>query len=104
MELSIALTPALADFFRQFEQSSPAILFEYIDVTFGAADTDLDIRHSVPTTRPDEILYQLVKADRATIIYNDQTASRKPWGKGYVILRSSEANANCTILLTSKRV
>lgn len=104
MELQIALNPALADFFRQFEQSSPAILYQYVDVTFGSANTDLDIRHSIATAQPDNINYQLVRADRATSLYHDQSATRKPWAEGYVILRSSAANAVCRILLTVKRV
>ena len=103
MELQIALSPALADFFRQFEQSSPFRLYQYVDVTFGAADTDKDIRHTILTVSPDDIDYQLVRSDRSTNIYNDHSATRKPWGEGYVILRSSAANANCKILLTVRR-
>lgn len=103
MDLRLALDPAIADFFRQFEQSSPHILFQYLDVTFGSADTDLDIRHSISTARPDDIDYLLVRSDRATSIYHDQSSTRKAWGKGYVILRSSAANANCKILLTVRR-
>lgn len=103
MELQIALSPALADFFRQFESSSPFTNFQFVDVTFGSANTDLDIRHGLRVASPDDLNYILVKSDRATIIYNDQSASRKVWGDNYVILRSSAANANCRILLTSKR-
>ncbi len=103
MDLRLALDPAIADFFRQFVQASPYFSFEYVEVTFGAANTDLDIRHGIATASPDNIQYTLVRADRATSIYNDQSATRKPWNDGYVILRSSVANANCRILLTVKR-
>ena len=103
MELRIALDPALRDFFRQFEESSAYIKFEYVDVTFGSANVDKDIRTSISVASPDDIDYQLVKSDRATILYNDQSSTRKVWQDGYVILRSSVANANCRILLTAKR-
>jgi hypothetical protein len=103
MELQIALTPALADFFRQFQQSSPFTNYQYVEVTFGAADTDLDLRHGLRVALPDDIDYTLMRSDRSTNIYHDQSASRKVWGSNYVILRSSAANANCRILLTSKR-
>lgn len=103
MELRIALDPALRDFFRQFEESTPFIKFEYVDVTFGSANVDKDIRTSISVASPDDIDYQLVKSDRATILYNDQSSTRKVWQDRYVILRSSVANANCRILLTAKR-
>lgn len=103
MELRIALDPALRDFFRQFEESSPFIKFEYVEVTFGSANTDKDIRTSIKVADPDDLNYLLVKSDRATTIYNDQSSTRKVWQDGYVILRSSVASANCRILLTAKR-
>ena len=103
MELDIALNPALADFFRQFEESSPTRQFEYVDHTFGTADADRDIRTILRPTNPDDLDYVLVRADRSTNIYHDQSATRKVWGKGYVILRSSAANAVCKILLTVRR-
>lgn len=103
MELRIALDPAIQDFFRQFEESSPFIRYEYVEVTFGTANTDKDIRTSIRVADPDDIQYQLVKADRACTIYNDQSSTRKVWQAGYVILRCSVASANCRILLTTKR-
>lgn len=72
---------------------------QYVDVTFGAADTDLDIRHTLNPTSFEDVGYLVVKADRATSIYNDQTGTRRPWGQGYIILRSSVADATVTLLL-----
>lgn len=103
MELQIALNPALADFFRQFEAATPATNFQYVEVTFGSANTDLDIRHSLRAVAPDDIQYQVMRTDRATSIYNDESATRKVWTSDYVILRSSVANAAVRILLTAKR-
>ena len=103
MELRIALDPALHDFFRQFEQSSPFIQYEFVEVTFGTANVDKDIRTSLRVADPDDLNYQLVRSDRATTLYHDQSSTRKVWQDGYVILRSSVASANCRILLTAKR-
>lgn len=102
-ELRLALDPAIQDFFRQFEQSSPFIKYEFVEVTFGSANTDKDIRTTLRVANPDDLNYQLVKADRACAIYNDQSSTRKAWQDGYVILRCSVASANCRILLTAKR-
>ena len=103
MELRIALDPALADFFRQFEQASPFTQFEYVEVTFGSANTNKDIRTALRPADPDDIQYTLVRSDRATSLYHDQSSTRKVWQTGYVILRSSVASAHCRILLTVKR-
>ena len=103
MELQIALNPALSDFFRQFEQATSFVRFEYVDVTFGSADTDRDIRTTLRPASPDDIDYLLVRSDRSTNIYNDQSATRRVWQPGYVVLRSSTASASCRILLTVKR-
>lgn len=103
MELEIHLNPALRDFFRQFEESSPCTNFEYVEVTFGTANTDKDIRTSLRVAAQDDLSYLLVKSDRACVIYNDQSATRKVWQTGYVILRCDTANANCRILIFSKR-
>lgn len=78
---------------------SPYIDFQYVTVTFGSADTDLDIRHDLRPANPENIYYAVVKADRATSIYNDQSGTRRAWNTGYIILRSSAASAVVTLLL-----
>lgn len=91
------------DFYFQFRKASPYASYQELEVTFGSADTDMDIRHSLKTDRPDNIDYQVLRADRATSIYHDQSATRKVWGDGYIILRSSAANAVVRLLLTVRR-
>lgn len=103
MELEIALNPALRDFFRQFEQSTPFTNFEYLEVTFGSANTDKDIRTNLRVASPDDLSYILVKADRSCMVYNDQSSTRKVWQEGYIVLRCTAASANCRILLFAKR-
>lgn len=77
----------------------PYVAFEYVDVIFGGADTDLDIRHGLRPANPENIHYEVIKTDRSTVIYNDQSGTRRPWGAGYVILRSSAASAVVTLRL-----
>ena len=88
---------------HDIEDAAPAVRFEEIEVTFGSANTDKDLTHSLRPTNPENIRYQVVNADRATSIYHDQSATRKPWGHGYIILRSSVASAKVTLLLTIPR-
>ena len=73
--------------------SVPFSYFQYIDVTFGTANTDVLVEHLLLPTDPEDVNYEVVRADRATSIYHNQAAGRKPWGRGYVVLRSSVADA-----------
>lgn len=91
-------------FVQDFNKSLPFVNFQYLDVTFGSADTDMDIKHNLNPKNPEDVRYLVVNADRATQIFNDQSASRKPWGQGYVILQSSTANAVVRLLLFVERV
>lgn len=88
---------------EDMRKATPAAQYTYVDVTFGSANADHDIVHALRPADPDALDYQVVRADRATSIYHDTSASRKRWGKGYVILRSSVANAVVRILLTIER-
>ncbi len=88
---------------EDFEHASPFTQFEYVPITFLAADTDLDIRHHLTPPTPEQVDYQLVRTDRATTLYHDTSGTRRPWGKGFMTLRSSTANAVTTILVTVRR-
>ena len=87
---------------KQIEASTPFVAFEYVDVTFGSANTDYDIRTVLRPVNPEEVEYMVVRADRATSIYHDQTGTRRAWGTGYLVLRSSVASAVVRLLLTLK--
>ena len=88
---------------RDIEEAAPAARFEEVIVIFGSANTDFDILHNLHPASPENIRYQVVNADRATSIYHDQSSTRKPWGTGYIILRSSAASARVTLLLSVPR-
>jgi len=88
---------------RDIEEATPSARFQEILVTFGSADTDYDIAHTLRPADPENIRYQIVSADRATSIYHDQSGTRKPWSAGVIILRSSAASAVVRLLLTIPR-
>jgi len=74
--------------------------WEELDVTFpSAANTDLQIRHHLVPTYPEGVNYIAVRKDRAADVYHDTSGTRKPWGNGYMFLRSSVASARVTLLL-----
>ena len=70
-----------------------------VEVKFGTANTDQMVPHKLGTNDPENVIYTVVKADRATSIYNDQSSTRRLWQDGYIILRSSVANAIVKLLL-----
>ena len=90
---------------QDLEKASPFSQWDYITgVTFpSGAGSDLDIRHNLRTTDSEAIDYHIVRADRATSLYHDQSGTRRPWGTGYIVLRSSVASAVVDLLLTIRR-
>lgn len=74
--------------------------YQYVPVTFGAANTDLVVEHSLAPSVPDTVHYQVLQADRACRVYHDQSLTRRSWAAGYVVLRNDTANAVVTLLLT----
>lgn len=85
------------------KSASPFTSFEYVDVTFMAADTDYDVVHTLNPLNPELIDYQVVRADRSTNIYHNYSGNRRVWGTGYITVRSTAASAQVTLLLTIRR-
>lgn len=89
---------------EQLEKRSPMARSEFVDVTFSlGANTDTDVPTTLTPTDPEAIRYVVVNADRACSIYHDQTATRKAWQPGYIILKSSVADAVVRLLLFTER-
>ena len=89
---------------EQVEKRSHMARSEYVDVTFSlGADTDTDVPTSLTPTDPEAIRYVVVEADRACRVYQDQTATRKAWQPGYIILKSDTADAVVRLLLFTER-
>lgn len=84
---------------------SPYAKYQRVTVTFPSTpDTDTVIPYTGDiAANPEDVEYFVVKQDRAGSIYNDQSATRKPWQQGYVVLRSSVGSLSATILLTAPR-
>jgi hypothetical protein len=82
----------------QLRSQTPATQYERVRVTFGAADTDTVIPHGLRPPSADHVDYQVIRADRATSLYH--TIDGKAWAAGFIVLRSSAADATVTLLLT----
>ena len=78
----------------------PVAQYEYVDVTFGSANTDYDIRYTtLKPPDPNAVRYLVVSADRACQVYEDLSGSRRSWVSGLIILRCSAATASVRLLL-----
>lgn len=84
-------------------KASPFASYQYVTVTFGTANTDLDIVHTLAAPDPDAIDYQVVRADRAVVVYHDASGGRRPWVAGRLTLRANTANAVVDLLLTVRK-
>lgn len=81
--------------------------FEYKDVNFNAsANNDTIIPHSLTPATPEDVDYEVVRWNFASapatapVAYVDTSGSRRPWGQGYIVLRSNVANATATIRMS----
>jgi hypothetical protein len=95
--------PAASSLELEVEKGLPFSAFTYIDVTFETANLDVQVDHTLRPITPEDINYQVVRADRACLIYHDQSATRRPWGRGYILLRSDTAGAKVRLLLSVER-
>ncbi len=80
-------------------KSVPFSQFQYVDVTFPSADADVFIEHSLKTSDPEAVRYEVVARDRAGDVYHDFTSSRRPWKAGYLLLRCETAGAKVRLRL-----
>jgi hypothetical protein len=74
--------------------------YEYQDVTFGTADTDLRIRHELKVYPYTEVYYLVVKKDRAADVY---TGDVTLWDQQHITLKSDVADLQATILLFTRK-
>lgn len=84
---------------EQLERRAAVGRWQIVRATFEDANTDLVIRHTLPTPDPEQVAYQLLNATGPGVIYHDGSATRSPWGTGFVRLRSSVAPLVADILL-----
>lgn len=81
------------------ENRLPTARYQYVNVRFDTANQDMDIRHNLNPVDPESIIYTVVKSSSPTTIYEDRSASRLPWQRTHIWLRSS-IKASVTLLLT----
>ncbi len=82
-----------------FEKRIPFSSYAYVDVTFGSADTDYIIEHSLKAKNPELIRWITVTNDTSGVVYRDNGTPPRAWGEGYIVLKCSAANANVRLLL-----
>lgn len=85
----------------------PYAQYEYVSVTFNAtANADTDIRHNLQPPTAEDIDWQVVGLEFSSapatipIVYRDASATRRPWGDNFLVLRSNVSSLTATLLLT----
>jgi hypothetical protein len=87
--------------------------YEYVTVTFGAANTDLVIPYSI--LRPTDLeSVRWMDVSPTTVysggsetvahVYRSQDPTRLAWGANYIVLRATVANYSTRLLLFLERV
>jgi hypothetical protein len=74
---------------EQLERRAPFGRSEVRQVSFTAVATDTIIRHSLPTPDPNQIDYEVIRANAPAVVYHDGDPDRREWGEGFIVLRSS---------------
>lgn len=96
---------------RDLENSLPYGGYEYIEMVFNAtADVDTEVPYAtLSPERPDDVDFQVVGVSfssapaAAPVVYKDTSATRRPWQRGYIVLRANVASLRATLLLTTRR-
>ena len=79
----------------------PYAKYQYVTVTFNAtANLDSEVQHTLRPRDFEAVDYQVVKIDKAGVVYNDTSATRRAWTTNTIVLRCSAAGATATLLLT----
>lgn len=86
--------------FTTLKEHAPYAQYQIVDVTFGEAYADKEIRHSLQPPTPEHIDYTILRQAQAATVFHDMSGSRKAWREGVILLRSNVANARVTLLLT----
>lgn len=83
------------------DRLQPWAQWEVVDVTFSpTANGDTTVTHTLSPPTPEHVNYFPIRKAQAADVYHDATGTRKPWGDGFIVLRSPVANAKVTFLLT----
>jgi hypothetical protein len=84
---------------EQLERRSAIGRWQYVTVTFTAANVDHVIEHQLPTPSPEQIYYEVVRVSAPCTIYHDGSATRRKWGTDFLFLRCDFATVTADIRL-----
>lgn len=85
---------------RDLGTFSPFGYYEWVDITFTTADTDVvAVYTELQPQDPDLVRFLVVSNTTGGVVYRDGSASATPWTQGMVKLRCSAANAVVRVLL-----
>jgi hypothetical protein len=85
--------------FELIERGAAFGQYQYIDVLFPTANTDVRIRHELKAVPLTEVYYIVVKKDRAADVY---TGTVSLWSQQHITLKSDTAELSATILLFTR--
>lgn len=85
---------------RALRRTAPYAQYVYVDVVFGEAGVDVLVPHTLRPGHPEQVNYGVVKTTSTCRVYHDGSATRRPWGNGYIVLRSDVDNASVRLLLS----
>ncbi len=68
---------------------TPVQQFQYVDVTFSAANTDTGIPHTLKVSDVNAVRWVMVSVNAAASIYRSTTGAATPWQANQIWLRAS---------------
>lgn len=83
---------------QQRLQSEPFGKWQFVEVHFTSTGQDFDIAHGLSPANPEDVRYIVVRSSAPCSIYQDLSASRRPWLSNTIFLRSN-ATARVRLLL-----
>lgn len=92
------------------EQFWPIGQYEYVDVTFQAADTETIIPHHLTPDNPESVRWIDITpgsvysgGEGEVQVFRSGNPSRKSWGDGYIVLMANVAGYTTRLLLFVER-
>lgn len=68
----------------------PFLKYRYVDVTFTVVGQDVAIPHDLRSSMPEAVRFEVVRQSAPGVVYQDLSATRKPWQTSHIHLRASQ--------------
>ncbi len=88
----------------------PMAQYEYVDITFTAANTETSIRHNLKVDSGDDIRWIDVTrgsvysaGEQPVTVFRSGNPARKDWGSDYIFLMANVAGYTTRLLLFKER-